>query len=240
MSLKNFVSNRSEKIEILSQIKDIILKQSDKQLQTLKKLNISKFDEVLQIFLNIGNMSYISGDIVLFEFFIKSLFELMHAESEALDKDELMKYIQNYGLKSVKDHDIAQFSIILNNLKEYTFELKGTKNINSYLRILKNLALKSESHNYELGTFEVLSVFNELNGYFKDKKMDINRFYLHNNLISLMSSAEINHHERLKYRILKDFDEIFGLEASLVLHNKVNTELHQSIEDVDTSSVKVV
>lgn len=240
MSLKNFVSNRSEKRKILFQIKDIILKHSDKRLQTFKKLNISKFDDVFQLFLNIGNMSYISGDIVIFELFIKASFELMHAKSEVLDKDELMKYIQNYGLKSLKDHDIAQFSIILNNLKEYIFELKGTKNINSYLRILKNLALKSESHNYELGTFEVLSVFNELNGFFKDKKMDINRFYIHNNLISLMSSAEINHHERLRYRILKDFDDILGSKASLTLSNKTDTEPHQSIEDVDTSSVKVV
>lgn len=239
MSLKNFVSNREEKREILSQIKNIILKQSDKQLQTLKKLNISKFDEVLQLFLNIGNMSYISGDITLFEYFIKSLFELMHAEAKELNKYELIKYIQNYGLKSVKDHDIAQFSIILNNLKKYIFELKGTKNINSNLRILKNLALKSESHNYELGTFEILSVFNELNEYFKDNKMDINRLYIHNNLISLMYSAEFNHHERLKYRILKDFDDILGSKASLALSNKLNIEFHQSSEDVDVSSVKI-
>lgn len=232
MSVKIFVKERAEKRKLLSDIKKIIIKHSSKELKIFDKLNISTLDGVLELLINIGNMSYVSGDNDIFEYFIESLFDIIHADIKELNKEEIIKYIHNYGVVSAKDHDIIPYSIIIDNLKEYIFELKETKSINSYLRVLRDLALKSETNNYELGTLEALHVFRDLNEHFIEKNMHINRFYLKNIVISLISSTEISHHERLKNKVLVEANEILGFEPLKVQPDAVGTEPIRTIEEV--------
>lgn len=216
MSVKHLVKERAEKRKLLSEIKEAILEGPNKKMNTFKKLNIRTLDEALSLLINIGNMSFVSGDNDIFEPFIEALYEIVHANIEGLEKERLIKYIHNYGLRSAKDHDIIPYSIVLKNLKEHVLDLRETRSVNAYLGILKNLALKSETSNYELGTLEALRVFRELNGHFADNGMHVNKFYLKSIMISLMSSAETNRHERLKHKILAGAKDILGFEPARV------------------------
>jgi hypothetical protein len=216
MSVKHLVKERAEKRKLLSEIKEAILEGPNKKRNTFKKLNIRTLDEALSLLINIGNMSFVSGDNDVFEPFIEALYEIVQADIEGLEKERLIKYIHNYGLRSAKDHDIIPYSIVIKNLKEHVLDLRETRSVNAYLGILKNLALKSETSNYELGTLEALRVFREFNGHFNDNAMYVNKFYLKSIMISLMSSAETNRHERLKHKILAEAKEILGFEPPRV------------------------
>lgn len=216
MSVKNLIKERTEKRRQLSEIKEAILEGQNKKKNKFKKLNIRTLDEALSLLINIGNMSFVSGDNDIFEPFIEALFEILNADIKGLEKERLIKYIHNYGLRSAKDHDIIPFLIVLKNLKEPVLNLKETASVNAYLRILKNLVLKSETANYELGTLEVLRMFRELNGHFTDNDMHVNKFYLKSITISLMSSAETNRHERLKHKILAGAKNILGFKPPRV------------------------
>ena len=73
MSIKKYVRERYEKRKLLSEMKNIIIEEPKKEFKTLKQLDINTISEVMEMYINIGNMSYISGDNDIFEYFIESL-----------------------------------------------------------------------------------------------------------------------------------------------------------------------
>lgn len=208
MSIKKYVRERHEKRKLLSEMKNIIIEEPKKEFKTLRQLNINTISEVMEMYINIGNMSYISGDNDLFEYFIESLFDIINAAPEKFNERELVKYIYKYGLMSSRNYNITPYCIILSNIKTNVFKSEDMQIINQYLKILENLAITSEAHNYESGTMETLHILKDIDDYLKEKNMEVNRFYLKNIVISVIHSAEKNQHEHLKDKIVAESNEI--------------------------------
>lgn len=214
MSIKKFARERQEKRKLLTELKNIIIEEPDKNLRKLRKYNISTVDDVINIFFNVGNMSYFLGDNDIFDFFIESSFEIISAESDNINKNDLIKYIKNYGFMSAQNYNIITYSIILKNIKKHIFNLEKVQLINFYLRTLKDLVMIPEIKDYEVGVIEALYIFNEINDYFIFKGMRVNRVYLKNIIISIINSAEINKHQYLKNIIFSETVGIVGFQKT--------------------------
>ena len=194
-----------EKRGLIDEFKNIILKGSTNQIKMFDKLGVSTIQGVLKYFINIGNRAYFSSDIDTFEYFIESLFNIINVENKKVENDELIEQVYHYGLISIHNFNTALYFIIVKQLKINIYELKETKYINEYLFILKNLALKSGLNNFESGVLEIINIFKDLNEYFINNDMKINRFYLKSIMISLIYSAEKNQQKSLKNKMCVDF-----------------------------------
>lgn len=208
MSIERFLRERTNKIEIIDEFKNIIISESYKKMPKYTKSKKVTTDDIIKHLLTIGNMSYISGDIYLFEHFIESLFEIININSGIINIDELLKHIYNFGIMSSHAHNINLYSIIINNIEKIIYELKEPIPINNYLYILKNLALKSEKENFDLGILEIIKTFKKINKYFINNNIQINKVYLKNILIILIYSAEKNNKEYLKNMILNEINNL--------------------------------
>lgn len=211
MSVKNFIKEREEKQRLLLELKNIILKEDSRGLKIFKKLNIKDFDEVLKLFVNIGNTSYVSGDNYIFEYFVESLFEMINADPEELDKEEIIKYIHNYGIMSAQNYDIISYSTIVEGFKENIVMQEETKVINYHLKILRELASKAVALNFELGVLEVLNALRDIHGRFVDDDKQVNGLYLMNTIISLIYSAERSRNLDLKEKIIFETNGVLKL-----------------------------
>lgn len=210
MSVKRYVKERHTKRELLLEIKKMIIEESSEEMKTFEILNVNTVDEVMRQFINIGNMSYFCGDNDAFEYFIESLFDIVNAEPNGIDSEELIKRIYHYSLMSAQNYDIIAYSVILNNIKKNILKLTEAQPVNQYLMILKDLAVISVSNNLKAGIMEALHAFRGINDHFVDNKMHINRMYLKNIIISIVYSAEKSRHEKLKDTLLAESSEILG------------------------------
>ena len=204
MSLKRYLKKRQEKRKLLSEIKDIIIDEPNKELKNLKKFNISTIDEVMKMYINIGNTTYFSGDNDTFEYFIESLFEIINAKRDNLNNNDLIKNIKKYGVMSAHNYNIITYSIILNAIKRHIFKLADLQSINQYIKILGDLTLITENNNYEEAVMETLQAIKKIHDYLIGENMQVNRVYLQNIIISIIHSAGINQHEYLKRIIITE------------------------------------
>lgn len=205
MSFKKYVRKRSEKIELIDEIKDIILTESRKEMSIYSGF---KIDEIIKIFINIGYKSYFSGDMDIFEYFIDSLFELVSSNSEIISAEELLKYINYLGNMSIHNHNIIPFYTIITNIQKKIYELNELNTINNYLNIIKNLAFKSEKENFEIGILEILNKLKYINNYFIKNNLQINNIFLKNIIISLIYHTDMNNKEYLKNKIIAEIEDI--------------------------------
>jgi hypothetical protein len=212
MSVKKYVKEQHEKRKLLLKLKNIIIEEPKKEFKTLKQLDIKTLSEVMEMYINIGNMSYFTGDNDIFEYFIESLFDIINAAPVKFNEEELIKYIYKYGFMSSRNYNITPYCIILSNIKSNIFRSEDMQLINQHLDMLENLAMTSEEHNYESGTMETLHILKDIDDYLKKKNMEVNRFYLKNIIISVIHSAEKNQHEHLKDKIVAESNEILELK----------------------------
>lgn len=231
MLVKNFVKEREEKQRLLSELKNIILKEDNRGLKIFKKLNIKNFDEVFKLFVNIGNTSYVSGDNYVFEYFIESLFEMINADPEELDKEEMIKYIHNYGIMSAQNYDIMSYSTIVKGFKENMSMREETKVINHNLKILRELASKAAALNFELGVLEVLNALRDIYRKFIEDDKQVNGLYLKNTIIFLIYTADKNRHVDLKEKILYETGDLLGFALPRVEPEAVDVKSSQEPEE---------
>lgn len=226
MSLKRYLKEREEKRKLLSEIRDIIIDEPNKKIKNLKKFNISTIDEVMKMYINIGNTTYSSGDNDAFEYYIESLFEIIKAKCEDFNNNDLIKNIKKYGIMSAHNYNIIKYSIILNIIKRHVFKLEDLQSINQYIKLLGDFTLIAENNNYEEAVMETLQVIKKIHDYLIDKSMHVNVVYLKNIIISLIHSAEINQHEYLKKIIIMEVKDI------LMFQKAPNLTAHPNIRGV--------
>jgi len=212
MSVKKFINELAEKRKLIDEMTNLILSGSSKKLRKFHKIDMDTPEEVVKFFINIGNMSFYSGDYDTFQYFVDSLFKIMYEEDDWIDSNEVMKYICDYVLVSIHNHNVYSYSIIMNKLKEYVYKQEEIEEINQSLRILKDLALNSVSTNFILG-FNVLSeIFKDINSHFKMNDMHVSSLFLKNIIISLIYNAQINHNENIKNKIILETSEVLNLK----------------------------
>ncbi len=203
MSVKNFLRERAGNKELLHEIKSIILEDSPSSINGFRKSGVSSIEDFVDLFMNMGNMAYHTGDIELFDEFIGALFELIDSGSDEIDSEQMMRYIYNYGAMAARGLDIYPFVAIMKNLVFRLYEEKGVEEINESLRVIRSMALKSDKSDFELGTMEVVDALKEINDHLLSNELHVNRVYLQNIVISLVYSSERNQHEDTKTRILE-------------------------------------
>jgi len=196
MSIKKYINEGMEKRKVIEEIQSIILEDEKNHRRGRKE---QPAPVLMKLLINIGNQAYTLGDIETFESFASSLFELMDYEIEGVESEEIFNHIRNFVLMSTHSHNIYLYSIILEKFAGSLIQTRDAEMVNSYLQILRELALGSITNNFELGVLEVVNTF---------KTMYISSLYLKNLMVMLIYSAEKYQHDQLKTKILdetKDF-----------------------------------
>jgi len=205
MSIKKYINEGMEKRKVIEEIQSIILEDEKNHRRGRKE---QPAPVLMKLLINIGNQAYTLGDIETFESFASSLFELMDYEIEGIESEEIFKHIRNFVLMSTHSHNIYLYSIILEKFAGSLIQTQDAEMVNSYLQILRELALGSITNNFELGVLEVVNTFKTINDYFIGNQMYISSLYLKNLMVMLIYSAERYQHDQLKTKILdetKDF-----------------------------------
>jgi hypothetical protein len=179
----------------------------------LDNLNIKDESKVLDHFLNLGNVSFFTGDFDLFEYFLKSLFEI--ADENKINEKKLLNHIFYLSNNCILTHNIFPFSIILNNVKNEITKSNDMSHINRYLKNLKKLALKSLTNNFDSGFIEIINVLNDLHEHFVNNNMDISGLFIKNILITLISSTLKHQRPNLKNEVISISYDVFPLGTSI-------------------------
>jgi len=230
MSIRKYIQDSHEKKELVKEFVNLINIDENTREKSLDRLNIQDINEVYDLFINLGNISYFTGDYDTFKYFIESLFNVLNIELRSEKDTEFLNNIHNYGQMSVYNHNITPFQIIANNIKYKIFDLKGVDIINQYLHILRDLALKAEKNNFEMGFLKILYVFREVSEYFLKENLNINNFYLKNTIISLISSAKKNRKISIKNKIINEMSETFNNAGNSPQTNFYDSKLENSRE----------
>jgi len=79
-SLKKYVKGVNNRKQIIDEMLDIIINDSELNSNKLKQLKVDSLNDVFDEFISIGNMVYFNGDLTLYEHFMNSLFYLFENE----------------------------------------------------------------------------------------------------------------------------------------------------------------
>ncbi len=217
MSIKKYISEGIEKRKVIEEIQSIILDEDEKAHR--RGRNEQSAPVLMKLLINIGNQAYTLGDIETFESFASSLFELMDYEIVGVESEEIFKHIRNFVLMSTHSHNIYLYSIILEKFAGSLIQTKDAELVNSYLQILRELALGSITNNFELGVLEVVNTFKTINEYFLGNRMYISSLNLKNLMVMLIYSAEKYQYDQLKAKILDETRDFLKFPTAEINHN---------------------
>lgn len=212
MAVKKFMRERADRAALIDEVKGILLSGSRKRMGRYRKAGLETVEDFLRFFMDLGNMAFHSGDPEVVGRFLGSLFEL--AGAGVVDGDEVLRRVRRYGLKSVQGFDYDSFALMLEDFSGYVRGLREAVYVNSCLGVLRGLALRSVSEGFEDGVMGLVGVFVGLDDHFGGEEMHVNRFYLRNSVISLVSFAGRGGDASMRNRLVADAGGLFGFDGS--------------------------
>ena len=115
MAIKRFVRERSERTEFIDELRDVLVGGSSKLVKGVGDGGVGVY---LRFFLSVGNTAYRSGDADVFEYYLRSLFEVVEAGPEGVDCAGLVGRVRGYGFRSIRDFDLAMFGAVVEVVAE--------------------------------------------------------------------------------------------------------------------------
>ena len=183
LSLKRFVKGRSERTALLDELRDVIVGGSSRGVKGV----VDGGPKVcLRFFLSLGNVAYRSGDADVFEYYLRSLFDVVEAGPEGVDCDGLVGRVRGYGFRSVRDFDLAMFGAVVEVVAEMVFSMRGVVEIGGWLGFLGDLGLRSAEAGFEGGVLAVVDVFRLLGVHFVDEGLGVSSMSLRNHVVGLV------------------------------------------------------
>jgi hypothetical protein len=208
--VKKYMRERSERSALIDEVKGVLLDGSPRRMGRYRKSGLETVEDFMRFFMNLGSMAFQSGDPVVMERFLRSLFEL--ASSGKVDGDEVVGRVRHFGLRSIQGFDSDSFELILESFADYVRGLREATSVNSYLRVMRRLGLRSVSVGFEAGVTVLVDVLVRLDEHFAAEGLHVNRFYLKNTVVSLVCFAGRGGGEALRGRIVADAGGIIGVD----------------------------
>jgi hypothetical protein len=208
--VKKYMRERSERSALIDEVKGVLLDGSPRRMGRYRKSGLETVEDFMRFFMNLGSMAFQSGDPVVMERFLRSLFEL--ASSGKVDGDEVVGRVRHFGLRSIQGFDSDSFELILESFADYVRGLREATSVNSYLRVMRRLGLRSVSVGFEAGVTVLVDVLVRLDEHFAAEGLHVNRFYLKNTVVSLVCFAGRGGGEALRNRLVADAGGIIGVD----------------------------
>lgn len=183
MAIKRFVKERSERTGLIDELRDAIVRGSSWRGKGI----VDGGPEVcLGFFLSLGNVAYGSGDSDVFEYFLRSLFEVVETGPEGTDCDGLVERVRGYGFRSVRDLDLAMFGAVVEVVASRVFSMRGVVEIDGWLGFLGDLGLRSAEVGFDGGVLAVADVFRLLGVHFVDEGLGVSSMSLRSHVVGLV------------------------------------------------------
>jgi len=183
VAFKRFVRERSERTALLDELRDVIVGGSSRGVKGV----VDGGPKVcLRFFLSLGNEAYGSGDSDVFEYFLRSLFEVVETGPEGVDCDGLVGRVRGYGFRSVRDLDLAMFGAVVEVVASRVFSMRGVVEIDGWLGFLGDLGLRSAEVGFDGGVLGVVDVFRLLGVHFVDEGLGVSSMSLRSHVVGLV------------------------------------------------------
>jgi hypothetical protein len=199
MAFKRFVRERSERTALIDELKDMIVGGSSIQVKDVVDDEPRVY---MGVFLSSGNLAYRSGDADVFEYFLRSLFELVGVEPEGVDCAGLVRRVQDYGFRSVRDFDGAMFGAVVDVVAERVSSMRDVVEIDGWLRFLRDLGLRSAEARFEGGVLAVVDLFRVLGVHFEGEGLGVSAMSLKNHVVGLVHFLGGVGNESLRERVV--------------------------------------
>ena len=183
MAIKRFVRERSERTEFIDELRDVLVGGSSKRVKGVGDGGVGVY---LRFFLSVGNTAYRSGDADVFEYYLRSLFEVVEAGPEGVDCADLVGRVRSYGFRSIRDFDLAMFGAVVEVVAERVFSMRDVGEIGGRLEFLRDLGLRSAEAGFEGGVLGVVDVFRLLGVHFEGEGLGVSSMSLKSHVVGLV------------------------------------------------------
>jgi len=183
MAFKRFVKERSKRTGLIDELRDAIVGRSSRRG---KGVVDGGPGVCLGFFLSLGNVAYGSGDSDVFEYFLRSLFEVVETGPEGVDCAGLVERVRGYGFRSVRDFDLAMFGAVVEVVAEIVISMRDVVEIGGWLGFLRDLGLRSAEAGFDGGVLAVVDAFRLLGVHFDGEGLGMSSMSLKSHLVGLV------------------------------------------------------
>jgi hypothetical protein len=199
------VRERSEKTGLIDEFRDVLVGGLSTQVKVVGDGGV---DAYIKFFLSVGNTAYKAGDADVFEYFIKSLQEVVEAKPEGLNCADLISRMRDYGFRAIRDFDLAMFEAIVEVFSERIISMRDVVEISGWLEFLMDLGLRSSKDGFEEGVLTVVDAFRLLGTHFDRKGLGVSSMSLKNHVVELVHYLDGVENESLRERVISQVEDV--------------------------------
>jgi hypothetical protein len=188
MSLKKYVKGVNNRKQLIDELLDIIINDSELKSNKLKQLKVDSINDVFDEFISIGNMAYSNGDVTIYKYFMDSLFYLIDNEPKNTLKRDIFNNIEHFMNMCIEHNNKLSYAIILKNFQNQIFKTKDSFIAYDYVKFLEIFINNALKRNFTGGVMITLQAFININHHFNDYSMHLNSANLKNFLVVLCST----------------------------------------------------
>ncbi len=185
MSLKKYLKGVNNKKQLIDELLDIIINDSELKSRKLKQLKVDSVNDVFDEFISIGNMAYSNGDVTLYKHFMDSLFYLIDNEPNDILKKDIFNNMVHFMNMCIEHNNQLLYSIILDNIQNQILKTKDTHIAYDYVTFLEIFINNALRRDFTGGVIKTLQAFININHHFTNNSMQLNSVNLKNFIIEL-------------------------------------------------------
>ncbi len=229
MALKKFFEERSERIELIKNLKEALISGSSDSVQNIEVGNQSEY---LSFFLSLGNMAYKSGDADYFEYFLKAMYQVIQAKPRGINLVSLERRLSDYAFRSIRAYDLAMFDAVVEVVIDSICSIRNVAQIDESLDFLHVMSVRSTESDFEEGVFAIVDKFGLLEGHFIDQELAVSLMSLRNHIVVLVHYLGNTAKGTLQKRVISNVNSYIG--SSFVSDRNVADNVETTHDPINT------
>jgi hypothetical protein len=228
MALKKFFDERSERIELIKNLKEALISGSSDSIQNIEVGNQSEY---LSFFLSLGNMAYKSGDADYFEYFLKAMYQVIQAKPRGINLVSLKRRLRDYAFRSIRAFDLAMFDAVVEVVVDNICSIENAARIDDSLAFLHAMSVRATESDFEEGVYAIVDKFGLLEGHFIDQDLAVSLMSLRNYIVVFVHYLGSVNKSNLQNRVISNVNDFMGssLPPNDNLANNIETESLPSV-----------
>jgi len=202
---------RSERKDLIDELKGALMGRPGNKS---KYKNEARSEDLLPLFMDVGRMSYRSGDSSIFDHWLRSTLEIVDAGPGEVDISELVEASIEYSHRAIREFDSAAFEVVAIAFADCTPALREVVAIDRRLGIMEDMAMRAASEGFEAGVMEVVSALRRLGKRFEEEGLDVSLLSLRSLIVTLVHSLKGHGDGSLRERVIADASSILAREDS--------------------------
>lgn len=236
MKIKDYLQGRTNKRNVIDEVKDIIINGSIQKNKTLRKSGITTEENVFRLLINHGSISLSSGDIDTFRYFMEALYEIIEANPSYSEK--ISEHVERFSYLVARERNVYNLSSIIQPLIGNIQSLETMESVNKDLKSLGKLAVICEGEGFDAGVLEVIQALRALHKHFEDEEKHVNDVYLKNTVISIIASVERKGNSELMEQVMYQTRELLNITSGMSKDANINVKyVEQDAESSQSTTV---